>query len=137
MAWNNEKVLILLKEVAVARPFQYRSGTRERGKVWAEVAERLQDLHNLKVDTRSVRDRVSQLMNKRKNRNRKEKAASGIAPKGTAEEASIREILEEFIAKEEDVESMAKVTSEEEQKRKAGLEIRKRACETLGETSKR
>ena len=48
MAWNNEKVLILLKEVAVARPFQYRSGTRERGKVWAEVAERLQDLHNLK-----------------------------------------------------------------------------------------
>ncbi|XP_071508296.1 uncharacterized protein [Diadema antillarum] len=123
MTWDDEKNEALLEEVVFARPFQYRSGTRERGKVWDSVAENLQDRHDMKVDGRAVRDRVRLLMKKQREYNRR-KIASGGSSVGeeTPEEQRNREILDELMAEEEFIEY--------------GKEMRKRASDTFRETKR-
>lgn len=92
---------------------------------------------NLKVDKRAVRDRISSLMDRVRDKNRQEKAASGIAVEETDDEKKLIETVEEFIQEEMDIESMPKEKGDEEKKKAEGAEMRKRACETYGETRKR
>lgn len=136
MMWDNQKDLILIGEVILTRPFQFRQGTRERGKAWQEVADAMR-ARNYKVDKRAVRDRVTHLMDKLKDKNRMEKAASGIAVEETEEERKIRENVEDLIQEEEDIESAPREKGDEEKKKMDAAEMRKRACETYGETQKR
>lgn len=134
MVWDSHKDLILIGEVILARPFEYRQGTRERGKAWQEIADTMK-ASNFKVDKPAVRDRVSHLMERVKDRIKREKAASGIAVEETDEEKRIRESVEDLIQEEEDIESAPKDQREEE--KADGAEMRKRACETYRETQKR
>ncbi|XP_071956204.1 uncharacterized protein [Antedon mediterranea] len=138
MIWDNQKDQILIGEVILARPFQSKKGTTERGKAWQAVADAMK-AREYKVDRRAVRDRISNLMDKVKGKNNKEKAASGIAVEETDEEKylRIRESIEEFIQEEEDIEMLPKERGDEEKKKADGAEMRKRACETFGETRKR
>ena len=136
MTWDNRKDLILIGEVIIARPFQYRQGTRERGKAWQEVADAMKG-QNFKVDKRAVRERISHLMDKIKRRNKMELAASGIEVKETDEEKKIRESIEDLLQEEEDIESAPKERGDEEKKKSDGAEMRKRACETYRESQKR
>ncbi|XP_071944299.1 uncharacterized protein [Antedon mediterranea] len=136
MIWDNQKDQILIGEVILARPFQSKKGTTERGKAWQAVADAMK-AREYKVDRRAVRDRISNLMDKVKGKNNKEKAASGIAVEETDEEKQIRESIEEFIQEEEDIEMLPKERGDEEKKKADGAEMRKRACETFGETRKR
>lgn len=76
-------------------------------------------------------------MDKVKQKNKKEKAASGISVEETADEQHIRQSIEDFIQEEEDIESAPKEKGDEEKKKADGAEMRKRACESYGETQKR
>ena len=136
MTWDNHRDLVLLGEVILARPFQFRKGSTERGKAWQDVATALK-ARDMKVDKRSVRDRVNSLIEKVKDKNRKEKAASGIAVEESDEERKIREIIEDLIQEEEDIEAAPREKGDEEKKKADGQEMRKQACETFGETRKR
>ncbi|XP_038063011.1 UPF0746 protein DDB_G0281095-like [Patiria miniata] len=137
MIWDNQKEQILISEVILARPFQYRQGTRERGRAWQEVADAMR-ASNFKVDKRAVQDRMTSLMERVKAKNKRETAASGIAVEETDEERKIRECVEDMLQEEEDIESAHQKEKGGEEKKKAdGAEMRKRACETYRETQKR
>lgn len=136
MIWNNERDLHLIGEVILARPFQFKQGTRERGRAWQDVADGMV-ARQFQLDKRAVRDRVAYLCQKVKVNNRKEEAASGISVEESEEEKKIRESIEQIIQEEEDAEYQSTDMTSEAKKKLDGAEMRKRACETYGETMKR
>ena len=80
--------------------FETRKGSPERGKLWDEIATRLNSLTQCKFNAykRSLRDRLNLLMSKFKAKNREEERASGICP----EIQEIDTLLEELCEKEEE-----------------------------------
>lgn len=120
----------------LVRPFQHKIKTPGRAKAWADIAESL-IARGEKATQRSVRDRVKELMDKVKHNNKKERAASGIEVKETPDEKRVREIVEDLIQEEMDIEAVKKTKDDEERKKMHGAEMRKRACETFGESQKR
>ena len=66
-----------------------------------------------------------------------ERAASGLAVEETDEEKRIQEGIKDLIQEEEDIKMAQKERGDDEKKKADGAEMRKRACETYGETQKR
>ena len=69
MEWKQECDLLLLQEIVVSEPFKFKSSTRERGKVWDEITERLNEKEtfgNRLGSKRAVRDRYSLLLKRYK-----------------------------------------------------------------------
>ena len=117
------------------RPFQFKARSRERGAAWKEIADNLSPkINELKIEQRAVRERVTFLLDRQKKKNREHLRASGIGGEETDEEKNMREVVEDLIEQEEDY---VIVNKGEEEKRKQGVEMRKRAVETLGETKQR
>ena len=86
------------------------------------------------MNQRAVRQRIGLLMEKVKKSNREDKRASGI---GTEKELIFHKAIEDLIVQKEEMEAAAAVTNEqveEENVKREGAEIRKRAMETHGET---
>ncbi|XP_030830546.1 vicilin-like seed storage protein At2g18540 isoform X1 [Strongylocentrotus purpuratus] len=136
MSWDNNSVNALIGEVTLANPFQFRYKTSDRARAWQQVAEGMVK-KGYKVDCRAVRDRIHVLKDKVKAKNNVERAASGIAVEETEEELGIREAVERMMQEEEDIELAPKERGDEQKKKAEGEELRKRACETMGETRKR
>ena len=44
MEWKPECDLLLLQEIIVSEPYQYKVSTREGGKIWEDITERLRRL---------------------------------------------------------------------------------------------
>ena len=63
MEWKPECDLLLLQEIIVSVPYQYKVSTREGGKIWEDITERLNAneafAHRL-GQKRAVRDRYTQ-----------------------------------------------------------------------------
>ena len=82
MEWTNQHDTLILREVRGSDLFETRKGSPARGKLWDEIAPRLNNLTQCKfnVNKRSLRDRLNLLMSKFKAKNREEERASGISP---------------------------------------------------------
>ena len=84
MEWTNQHNTLFLREVRGSESdlFETRKGSPERGKLWGEIATRLNNLTLCKfnVNKRSLRDRLNLPMSKFKAKNREEEGASGISP---------------------------------------------------------
>ena len=138
MEWTNQHDTLFLREVRASDLYETRKGSPERGKVWDEIAARLNSLSNPKfiVNKRSLRDRLNLLMAKFKAKNREEERASGISP----EVQEIDTLLEELCEKEEETKNKPSVGDKkqnaQQEKAKAG-EMRLKAMETMGQTKKR
>ena len=99
MEWKQECDLLLLQEIVVSEPFKFKSSTRERGKVWEEIAERLNGnevFRNRLGSKRAVRDRYSLLAKKYKKKMTEEAKASGISPELTETDKLLEQIIEMF-----------------------------------------
>jgi len=71
MEWKTECDLLLLEEIVVSQPYQYKSSTRERGKIWEDITERLNanDAFKNRLGNKgAVRDRYTLLAKKFKKR---------------------------------------------------------------------
>ena len=131
-----------MREMAAQGIFQFKSGSRERGNVWQAIAKNLnghKDLFN-SVTSRGVRDRFTLILRRYKARNAKEIKSTG---EGSEDEQSEYDLLLEeltHLSEESDVKkanaeaesAKEKVSAEKE----LALDIRKRAMETIGQTSK-
>ena len=97
MEWTNQHDTLFLREVRGSDLFETRKGSPERGKLWDEIATRLNNLTQYKfnVNKRSLRDRLNLLMSKFKAKHGKEERASGISP----EIQEIDTVLEELCEK--------------------------------------
>ena len=136
MEWTPQHDRALLDEMSVSEVFQYKKGTPERGQVWDSIAANLNAVEypKFKVLKRSCRDRWTLLRGKYQKKMTNEIKASGI----DVEVNEIDSIIEELIGKEDAaVSTGGKDKKKVEEEKKAAEQIRKKAMERLGESSKR
>ncbi|XP_068747071.1 putative uncharacterized protein DDB_G0274435 [Montipora capricornis] len=141
MKWSEEHDLMLCREVLVMEPFKYPKQSRERGEIWGEIAQNLNGLSSPKftVRTRSVRDRLTLLLKKYKEKMRNEEQGSGMK---CDEETELEMALSDIIEKEqaadlERKENTNTLTKKNETDKASAEESRLKALERLGQTKKR
>ena len=141
MVWTAQHEEILCREILTYEPFNYKSGTVQRGEAWKLIAESLNSLDNPKytVSHRSVREKYTLLEKNYKQKIRREERATGIAPE---EPTDTEKALEEIIAKFEEIELSASKEREQnntqvEKERKTATEMRNQCMETFSDTKKR
>lgn len=136
MEWTKQHDKALLGEMTISDLFQYKKGTPERGQLWDSIAGNLNamDYPKFKVAKRSCRDRWTLLRTKYKRRMSEEIQATGI----DAEVGELDEIIEDLIGKEDAaIDSDKEGKKKAEADKKAAEEIRIKAMERFGKTSKR
>ena len=142
MSWTEEKDVLLMREMAARGIFQFKSGSRERGTVWQAIAKNLNGHKDLfhSVTSRGVRDRFTLILRRYKAKNTKELKSTG---EGSEDELSEYDLLLEeltHLSEESDKKANAEAESAKEKisaEKELALDIRKRAMETMGQTSKR
>ncbi|CAH3167347.1 unnamed protein product [Porites lobata] len=100
MKWSEEHDLMLCREVLVMEPFKHPKQSREREEIRGEIAQNLNGLSVPKftVRKRSVRDRLTLLLRKYKEKVRNEEQGSGMK---CDEETELGIALFEIIEKEQ------------------------------------
>lgn len=138
MEWKEEHDILLCREILVSQPFQFKERTVERGKIWDEIANRLNNCETVKfrVTKRSVRERFKLIKEKFKRKIREEENASGIDVEPASE---LEQALENICSMED---SFPTEGTESKQAKAAdnkvkAEEIRKKAMESLGQTKAR
>jgi len=88
----------LCREILIEEPYNFKHGSRERGRCWDRIADTLNKVDQPKfiVDQRAVRDRLVKLEKACKKKTREELRASGIARN---EPSELDHTLEEIIEK--------------------------------------
>ena len=96
MEWKEEHDIFLCRETFVSQPFKFKERTVERGKIWNEIANRLNNCQTLKfrVNKRSVRERFKLMKEKFKRKIQEEEKASGIDVEPASE---LEQALEDII----------------------------------------
>ena len=130
----------MCQEVLDIEPYQFKLRSPERGKAWETISSHLNATSSPKfrVTPRSVRDRYNLLTKKFQARLNEEEKASGIA----GNNSELDDLLEEIFEKEKAAKE--KLDNDDEDKKKslesekaAAEDMRKRALERVGQTSKR
>ena len=132
---------MLCREVLVMEIFKYPKRSKERGELWHKIATSLNNTSTIKfsVNKRSVRDRLTLLINKYREKINKEEKSSGIACDDDSEvEIAVAEIIE----KEKAADLLRKensntLTKKDENDKASAEEVRLKAMERLGQTKKR
>ena len=140
MKWTNDHDLTLCGEVLLMEPFKHPKNSKERGEIWGQIALNLNKLASpkFKVSKRSVRDRLTLLQTKFKEKMRDEERASGIDCEETQLDAAIEEILDkEKAADIERSEQSGTLNKKQEDEKASAEEVRRQAMERLGKTQKR
>ena len=104
MQWKPEHDAIFLRKVLASDLYSTHKGSSERGKIWSQLAEKLNEVSSCKfiVTQKSLRDRLKLLTQKHKQKMRSEKRASGIDPEMTDIDITLEEISEKEVAEQED-----------------------------------
>ena len=62
MKWTCDQDALLLKEIIMMEPYQFKKWTRERGNAWAEIAKTLNKLNKgFVVDQRGASERYDKI----------------------------------------------------------------------------
>jgi len=132
---------MLSREVLLLEPFKHPRQSKERGEIWGEIALSLNGISLLKfkVSKHSVRDRLTLLLAKYKEKMRKEEQGSGIACDDETEiEIALSEIIEkEQAADLERKENSNTLTKTNENDKASAEGSRLKAMECLGQSRKR
>ena len=131
--WKTIHEDLLLREVLLLEPFQYRQGTKEKGAVWSKIAENLTDL-GMKANQRSVREKFDKLVTEFKRKQAAEERASGVDVEYTERDRAMEDILERMNEHEVALESKK---HKDIQEKATAEDMRKKATERVGETRRR
>ena len=139
MQWNNDRDIMLMREVAALGVLTQKSGSKERGQLWQQVADALNENDNFYATARGVRDRLSTIMKKHRIQMNKAKKLSGV---GGEEVTEFDILVEDLIELSDDTDARSEEKLEEKKKsdqedRKKALDVRNTAMERFGETRKR
>eukprot|EP00794_Sanderia_malayensis_P011539 gene11539-12731_t len=118
MVWTLEHDKMLVREMFVFEPWQFKHGTVERGNCWEAIAENLNKLEYPKfkfVDDRAIRDHYKSLEKRNKKRKNMPEKASGITPEPT----EVETVMEDIIDRSEEAEKQQQQMDEEKHKRLA------------------
>ena len=136
MIWTKIHEEILCREILTYEPFNYKSGTVQRGEAWKLIAESLNSLDNPKfsVSHRGVRERYTVLERNFKQKIAAEEKATGISPD---EPTDLEKALEEIVQKFKDIELSDSKKVSEEKERQTAADMRQQCMETYKESEKR
>lgn len=142
MSWTEEKDILLMREMAAQGIFQFKTGSKERGNIWQAIASNLngnKDLFSY-VSSRGCRDRFTLISRRYKAKTAEELKSTGGGSEDEPSEYDL--LLEELTHLSEESDKRADTEAETAKKKvsaekKLALEVRKRAMETMGQTSKR
>ena len=140
MIWTDEHNELLMREVLLVEPYQFKVSTKERGNAWNGIVEDLNNIRSRRfhVNKRSVREHYGLLLTNYKRKMAEINKASGINVIETPLDSIIREILERAKEYEEMFEKENEEKSEKlEAERLNAEEMRLKAMENLRETKKR
>ena len=136
MQWDENKDVVMMREVLGCSVLTHKAGSKERGQGWQKVAETLNTVEGFQVISRGVRDRILTLQRKQKAKVNKDIKTSGL---GGEEPSEFEVLIEEIINISEDTE--AKTLQETNHKKEvsenaknAAMEVRKVALESMGQT---
>ena len=132
---------MLCREILAVNPFTgTKKGSVQRGSKWKLIADNLIAIEKpkFKVDARAVREKYASLSSKLRRKLKAEERESGTNPENSEMEDALEELIEleeesEKVQKEENDEKQSKADSD----RGKAEEMRKRAMESLGESSKK
>ena len=140
MDWTNEHDILLCREVIVNDPYEFKTGSRERGQCLDKIADILNAIQNpwFKVDQRSIRDRLKKLLKAFITKKNAEERASGINP----EYSELDDLLNDINERKHEGEIRENQNSEEKNKkvdkeRAEAEQVRRMSMERLSETKKR
>ena len=140
MDWTNEHDILLCWEVIVNDPYEFKTGSRERGQCLDKIADILNAIQNpwFKVDQRSIRDRLKELLKAFITKKNAEERASGINP----EYSELDNLLNDINERKHEGEIRENQNSEEKNKkvdkeRVEAEQVRRMSTERLSETKKR
>ncbi|CAB4025800.1 Hypothetical predicted protein [Paramuricea clavata] len=139
MTWTDEHNEVLIREMFLFQPWNYKKGSQQRGHAWEMISDSLNDLNTpmFGVTQKSVRDHYTLLQKQQKRRLREEEKASGISPEPSEVEIAIEEMIELFRSRDDDDKVL-----EEKQKENSvaevgkAVEMRQLSMETLAEREK-
>ena len=140
MTWTNQHDILLCREILVAEPFQFKHGSRKKGRCRDKVADCLNTLESPKfsVDQRAVRDHFVKLERVFLRKMNAEMRASGIQ----VDHSKLDQALEEIIERKECEEQLKEKASEgilrqKEKEKECAEAVRKRAMESFSQTKVR
>ena len=134
--WTERKDVLLLREVRMEQPFIYRTGSKEAGQKWTDIAANLNKHPDFQMsrDQRSVRERFNKLLQDFTSKINKEENASGISPAPPTEAEHILEEIKEVIASNV---LAPKTNNKAEGERNKALKIRNQAMKTWGKENQK
>ena len=96
--WTKDHDELLVKEILSFEPYTYKEGTLERGNIWSNIAESLNQVKQpaFSVTKRSVRDRYNLLASKHKKKGKDEERASAISPEDNELSKGLQDLEERF-----------------------------------------
>lgn len=82
MYWTKEHDILLVREVLAVDPYSQPKGSRERAKLWEQIAINLNavSMPRFTVSLRSVRDRVNQVLIKKYKKKLQKKLKQVVSP---------------------------------------------------------
>lgn len=130
-----------MRQMAGVGIFENKSGSKERGKCWMEIAETLvkSDDGFFALTPRGARDRFTLIARRAKAKSALELKTSGGGGKQQTEYDQLAEELIE-LSEEADKKFAAEIetkTEKADKEKQQGLDMRKKAMETMGQTRKR
>ena len=80
MSWTDEHNDILIREMYLLEPWNYKKGSQQRGTIWEQISDSLNDLDNPKfyVPQKSVRDHYNLLEKQQKRKLMRKKELLGL-----------------------------------------------------------
>ena len=125
----------MLREAITSEPYNFKTKSSERGKVWESIAAYLNSLKTpeFRVTARAVRDRYALLISRHKLKQREEEKASGIdVPELTELDTLLEEIRERGKIAEEKSDALRNEKKAKDENEKAAAEkIRQAALQTM------
>ena len=97
MQWNEERDILLLREMAAGGIFQTESGSREKGSSWQNITTNLNAYNDFIVTLCAVGDRFTNIIRKHKSKARKEFARFGLGGEELNEYEQLLEVLIEKV----------------------------------------
>ena len=140
MVWTKQHDVLLCREALLIDVFQFRPGTRERGHAWESIAADLTSITEVDfyVNKRSVRERLTLLIENFKKHERYLEKASGVDVEVTELDQLLLELKEKMNEYMSHYDTLSAGKKQKEEKDKeAAEEQRKRAMETFVETKRR
>lgn len=140
MLWTAEHNEVLIREMYLFEPWQFKRGSKQRGQVWEQISDSLNDIDSPKftVSQKAVRDHYNLVEKEHKKRIRDEEKGSGISPEHTDFDNSMEDVIERFKCRDnvdiqQDADKKEKADSETAQ----AVEMRKSSMETFAQSKKR